>query len=68
MGLLDWKNAKNYYWGRNVEIWVLKARPTDPVRFYGEIRENDSYYASFGSKLPFSWMAMLSGLVRKRWL
>lgn len=68
MSKLDWKDAKDYYWGKNLEVWVLKARPSDPVKFYGEIKENNSYYASYGSNLPFSWMVALSGLIKKRWL
>lgn len=63
-----WKDAKDYYWGREMTMWVLKAKPSDPVRYYGELHVGDSYYASFGSNLPFSWLVAVSGFIRKRWL
>lgn len=62
-----WANAKDYQCGKST-MWVLKAKPSDPVRFYGELHVNDSYYASFGSKLPFGWMVAISGFIKKRWL
>lgn len=64
---LDWKDAKLYYLG-NTQVAVLKARKTDPVRYYGEIHIDDSYHASFGSKLPTSWLVAASVFVRRFWL
>ena len=62
-----WNDSKTNKFGKYV-IYSTKAPSTRSVKWYTEIhmhsRHGLLYRASYGSKLPFRWMAVIQTLIR----
>lgn len=59
-----WRNAEVYKFFE-IEIAIIKGKPTDPVRYYTELHKFGRYFSSRGSNAPTKFIAVLIHLFKE---
>lgn len=63
--MINWLDDKVYNLGK-WEVHTSKAKKDAPVKWYLELHKDGHYLESWGSKMPFRWLAVWELLFRRR--